>query len=146
MGSTTKIKTMNNNNEIGSSVLSKEKASKPPKSHGNSTSHLVYIVFGSLLLDLLAFTIILPLLPSILERYRVDDSSGLYVRLSAQIKYFQELVGAPEKYNSVLFGGFLGSMFSFLQFVISPIMGGLSDRYGRRPIMLISLVSNPLRL
>lgn len=105
------------------------------------TDPAVYIVFISLLLDLLAFTIILPLLPSILEMYRVNDSSGLYVQLRAQVKYFQELVGAPEKYSSVLFGGFLGSMFSFLQFVVSPIMGGLSDYYGRKPIMLISLVS-----
>lgn len=105
------------------------------------TDPAVYIVFTSLLLDLLAFTIILPLLPSILEMYRLNDSSGLYVQLRAQVKYFQELVGAPEKYSSVLFGGFLGSMFSFLQFIASPIMGGLSDYYGRKPIMLISLVS-----
>lgn len=106
-----------------------------------SKSHRsVYIVFISLLLDLLAFTIILPLLPTILERYRLNDSSGLYLKLSTQIKYFQELVGAPERYSSVLFGGLLGSMFSFLQFVISPIMGGLSDYYGRKPIMLLSLV------
>lgn len=109
---------------------------------GNDKTHKsIYIIFLSLLLDLLAFTIILPLLPTILERYRNDDSSGLYVRLSSQIRYFQELVGAPDKYSSVLFGGFLGSMFSFLQFIVSPIMGALSDCYGRKPILLISLVS-----
>lgn len=105
------------------------------------THKTVYVIFISLLLDLLAFTIILPLLPTILERYRLNDSSGFYVSLSAQIGYFQRLVGAPDKYNSVLFGGFLGSMFSFLQFVVSPIMGALSDCYGRKPILLISLVS-----
>lgn len=105
------------------------------------THKTVYVIFISLLLDLLAFTIILPLLPTILERYRLNDSSGFYVSLSAHIGYFQRLVGAPDKYNSVLFGGFLGSMFSFLQFVVSPIMGALSDCYGRKPILLISLVS-----
>lgn len=109
----------------------------PVKTHKS-----VYVIFASLLLDLLAFTIILPLLPTILESYRKNDSSGLYALLSSQIKYFQELVGAPDRYSSVLFGGFLGSMFSFLQFVISPIMGALSDCYGRKPIMLISLVSD----
>ncbi|KAJ9578740.1 hypothetical protein L9F63_005029, partial [Diploptera punctata] len=36
--------------------------------------------------------------------------------------------------------GFLGSMFSFLQFLASPVVGGLSDVYGRKPIMLICLV------
>lgn len=107
----------------------------------NKTHKSVYIIFVSLLLDLLAFTIILPLLPTILERYRHDDSSGLYVHLSSQIRYFQELLGAPDRYSSVLFGGFLGSMFSFLQFVASPIMGALSDCYGRKPILLFSLVS-----
>lgn len=107
------------------------------------THKSVYVVFASLLLDLLAFTIILPLLPTILERYRKNDSSGLYAMLSSQIKYFQVLVGAPDRYSSVLFGGLLGSMFSFLQFIISPIMGALSDCYGRKPIMLISLVSEP---
>lgn len=113
------------------------------KKEVNDKTHKgVYHIFFSLLLDLLAFTIILPLLPTILERYRHDDSSGLYIQLSSQIRYFQEMVGAPDKYSSVLFGGFLGSMFSFLQFVVSPIMGALSDCYGRKPILLISLVSN----
>lgn len=111
------------------------------KMENTKTNKSVHIIFVSLLLDLLAFTIILPLLPTILERYRQDDSSNLYVRLSSQIRYFQELLGAPDRYSSVLFGGFLGSMFSFLQFIVSPIMGALSDCYGRKPILLLSLVS-----
>lgn len=100
----------------------------------------VYIVFISLLLDLLAFTMILPLLPSLLDHYRQNDSSGLYSWLSQKIYHFQILVGAPEKFNSVLFGGFLGSMFSFLQFVASPIVGGISDVVGRKPVMIVCLV------
>lgn len=111
------------------------------KSKDSSKTHpTVYIVFVSLLLDLLAFTMILPLLPSLLEHYRVNDKSGLYATLSNSIQYFRQLVGAPERYTSVLFGGFLGSMFSFLQFVVSPIAGGLSDYYGRKRILLISLL------
>lgn len=107
----------------------------PSKTHKS-----VYIVFLSLLFDLLAFTMILPLLPSLLEHYKHNDDSGLYGKLSKGIEYFQNLVGAPEKYNSVLFGGVLGSMFSFLQFLASPIVGGLSDCYGRRPVLLVCLV------
>lgn len=126
----------------GTDQQQQHSSTKKQEGSGSDKTHKsVYIIFLSLLLDLLAFTIILPLLPTILERYRNDDSSGLYVRLSAQIRYFQELVGAPDKYSSVLFGGFLGSMFSFLQFIVSPIMGALSDCYGRKPILLISLVS-----
>lgn len=99
------------------------------------------IVFISLLLDLLGFTMILPLFPSLLEHYRENDKWGVYTWLSKQIYYFQNLVGAPERFNSILFGGFLGSMYSFLQFVASPIVGGLSDVFGRKIIMQICLVS-----
>lgn len=101
----------------------------------------VYMIFMSLLLDLLAFTVILPLLPSLLDHYRLNDSSGgLYPFLLGKVRYFQQLVGAPDRFNSVLFGGFLGSLFSFLQFVASPLVGGLSDAYGRKPVMLFCVV------
>uniref|UniRef100_A0A6P7GKR6 Major facilitator superfamily domain-containing protein 10 n=1 Tax=Diabrotica virgifera virgifera TaxID=50390 RepID=A0A6P7GKR6_DIAVI len=101
---------------------------------------MVYVIFISLLLDLFAFTMILPLLPSLLDHYKINDSKGLYNWLSSQIHEFQILVGAPEEYNSVLFGGFLGSLFSFLQFLAAPICGGLSDIIGRKTIMVICLV------
>ncbi|XP_019872376.1 major facilitator superfamily domain-containing protein 10 [Aethina tumida] len=100
----------------------------------------VYIVFISLLLDLLAFTIILPLFPSLLEHYRTNDNTGLYTWLTNKIKYFQEAVGAPEKFSSVLFGGFLGSMFSFLQFIASPIVGAISDVIGRKTVMIMCMI------
>lgn len=100
----------------------------------------VYIVFISLLLDLLAFTMILPLFPALLEYYSANDDIGLYTWLSTQVAYFQRLVGAPEKFNGVLFGGCLGSMFSFLQFIASPIVGSISDVVGRKPVMICSLV------
>lgn len=110
------------------------------KSGDSTKTHpTVYVVFFSLLLDLLAFTMILPLLPSLLEHYRLNDKMGLYSSLSNSVKFFSSLVGAPERYTSVLFGGFLGSMFSFLQFLVSPIAGGFSDYYGRKPILLLSL-------
>ncbi|ENN81197.1 hypothetical protein YQE_02387, partial [Dendroctonus ponderosae] len=99
-----------------------------------------YVVFISLLLDLLAFTMILPLLPSLLDHYRENDTTGLYSWLSRQVYFFQKMVGAPDKFNSVLFGGFLGSMFSFLQFVTSPIIGGISDVVGRKIVMLVCMV------
>ncbi|XP_018565649.1 major facilitator superfamily domain-containing protein 10 [Anoplophora glabripennis] len=103
-------------------------------------SPTVYIVFVSLLLDLLAFTMILPLLPSLLEHYRINDSTGLYTWLSHKINYFQQFVGAPERFSTVLFGGFLGSMFSFLQFVAAPIFGGISDVIGRKKVMIACLI------
>jgi hypothetical protein len=44
------------------------------------------------------------------------------------VEIFRSWVGAPAEVNTVLFGGFLGSIFSFLQFLASPVIGGLSDR------------------
>lgn len=133
--------TANNNNDLPSTKVIENGNSKHDiQDKSNKTHPLVYTVFISLLLDLLAFTMILPLLPSLLEHYRINDKLGLYNSLSQSVQYFQKLVGAPDKYNSVLFGGFLGSMFSFLQFLASPIVGGLSDCYGRKPMMMICLV------
>ena len=137
--------TVNSLTKRTSSGKENEKSTKQSNVHtkdqSSKTHPTVYIVFISLLLDLLAFTMILPLLPSLLEYYRLNDKAGLYQSLSNSVKFFQELVGAPDKFNSVLFGGFLGSMFSFLQFIVSPIVGGLSDCYGRKPIMMVCLVS-----
>jgi hypothetical protein len=76
-------------------------------SFGSMRTHpTVHIVFVSLLLDLLAFTMILPLLPSLLDHYSLNDSpNGLYPWLLGKVRYFQEFVGAPDRFNSVLFGG-----------------------------------------
>jgi len=96
------------------------------------------VVFVGLLIDLLAFTLILPLFPSLIAHYRQNDSSGLFAFLETKVEHFRLLVGAPAEFNTVLFGGLLGSLFSFLQFIASPIIGGLSDRFGRKPLLLAS--------
>lgn len=102
---------------------------------------MVYIIFCSLLIDLLAFTVILPLMPALMDYYQKSDPpDGLYSYCVTLIKNFQLKVGSPDKFNSVLFGGFLGSMFSFLQFVVSPLVGGFSDTYGRKPVLIICLI------
>ncbi|XP_055616905.1 major facilitator superfamily domain-containing protein 10 [Toxorhynchites rutilus septentrionalis] len=108
---------------------------------GSTKTHpSAYLIFVSLLLDLLAFTMILPLLPSMLEYYKKNDTGGLYGYLSDSIRSFQHWLGAPERFNSVLFGGALGSLFSFLQFIVSPIAGGLSDIYGRKPVLILCAI------
>lgn len=64
-----------------------------------------YVVFISLLFDLLAFTMILPLFPSLLDYYKQNDSGGLYQWLEDHISIFQKIIGVPDKFNGVLFGG-----------------------------------------
>ncbi|XP_071448416.1 major facilitator superfamily domain-containing protein 10 [Hetaerina americana] len=117
-----------------------DKSMKTQDTHKMGKTHpMVHVVFVSLLLDLLAFTMILPLLPSLLDLYSQNDSSGLYPYLLEKVRFFQHMLGAPDRFNSVLFGGFLGSLFSFLQYVASPMVGGFSDAYGRKPAMLLCL-------
>ncbi|XP_076165230.1 major facilitator superfamily domain-containing protein rtet isoform X2 [Ptiloglossa arizonensis] len=100
----------------------------------------VQVVFISLLLDLLAFTVILPLLPSLLDYYKdIEHNEGLYFKILHYIQHARKLFDAPDKVSTVLYGGFLGSMYSFLQFLGSPIVGALSDIYGRKPLMLFCL-------
>jgi len=98
------------------------------------------VVFIGLLLDLLAFTLILPLFPALIAHYRDNDDSGLFKLLEDKVDVFRKIVGAPPQFNTVLFGGFLGSIFSFLQFLASPVVGGLSDRFGRKPLLILTTI------
>uniref|UniRef100_A0AAQ5ZKV3 Major facilitator superfamily (MFS) profile domain-containing protein n=1 Tax=Amphiprion ocellaris TaxID=80972 RepID=A0AAQ5ZKV3_AMPOC len=103
------------------------------------SSKVIRIVFVVLLLDLLGFTLILPLLPSILDHY-AQTEDGVYQSLQSVVDWFRQAVGIPleKKYNSVLFGGLIGSLFSLLQFLSSPVTGALSDRHGRRPLLILT--------
>ncbi|TKS78426.1 Major facilitator superfamily domain-containing protein 10 [Collichthys lucidus] len=103
------------------------------------SSKVIYIVFVILLLDLLGFTLILPLLPSILDHY-AQMGDVVYQSLQSVVDWFREAVGIPleKKYNAVLFGGLIGSLFSLLQFLSSPLTGALSDRHGRRPLLILT--------
>ncbi|XP_051551997.1 major facilitator superfamily domain-containing protein 10-like isoform X1 [Myxocyprinus asiaticus] len=114
---------------------------KTASAEDTRSSRVIRVVFLALLLDLLGFTLILPLLPSILDHYsQIGDS--VYQSLQSIVDWFRGAVGVPmeTKYNSVLFGGLIGSLYSLLQFLSSPITGALSDDYGRKPLLLLTTV------
>ncbi|XP_029036786.1 major facilitator superfamily domain-containing protein 10 [Osmia bicornis bicornis] len=101
----------------------------------------IQVVFISLILDLLAFTMILPLLPALLDYYKeIESDESMYFKILRYIQSTRKFFDAPDKVNTVLYGGFLGSMYSFLQFLGSPIVGALSDIYGRKPLMMFCLI------
>lgn len=60
-----------------------------------------------------------------------------------QIQIFKEIIGGGTnpKWDLVLLGGALGSLYSFLQFAASPFIGAFSDRFGRRKTLLVTMVS-----
>ncbi|XP_075426582.1 major facilitator superfamily domain-containing protein 10 [Ascaphus truei] len=105
------------------------------------SQRVITVVFLALLLDLLGFTLILPLLPSILDHYG-KTNDNLYQTLQHTVDWFATSVGVPQerKYNSVLFGGLIGSIFSLLQFICSPLTGAASDYLGRRRVLMITVV------
>ncbi|MDE0987263.1 MAG: MFS transporter, partial [Schleiferiaceae bacterium] len=69
------------------------------------------VLFLTIFLDLMGFGLIIPILP-----------------------IYAKTLGATDAIV-----GLLGASFSIMQFVFASFWGGLSDRYGRRPIMLISI-------
>ncbi|GAB7362399.1 hypothetical protein MBLNU230_g2723t1 [Neophaeotheca triangularis] len=105
------------------------------------------VLFISLLLDLISFTFILPLFPKLLEFYRnleTGDDSSVLSRVLYGLNTYKNSFSRPinDRYDIVLLGGALGSLFSFCQAIASPIIGTLSDKYGRRTALLWSMAGN----
>ena len=101
------------------------------------------IVFLTLFLDLVGFSIIFPLFPAMLEYYLPHGAgdSSLLGQLVGQLAGWAEASGAedPRLMTAVLFGGILGSLYSVLQFLCAPLWGAWSDRVGRRKVLLITI-------
>ncbi|MFH1807972.1 MAG: TCR/Tet family MFS transporter [Pseudomonadota bacterium] len=76
---------------------------------------MVFIVV-TLLLDVIGLGIIIPVLPHLVEHMLGDDASR-----------------AAEVY------GLLASSYAVMQFLFAPVLGALSDRFGRRPVLLVAL-------
>lgn len=96
-----------------------------------------------LFLDLMGFTLIFPLVPDMLEHYLAQArhlaGDGWLI---AAGDYLQSLLPADRQddrvYLIVLLGGVLSALYSFIQFLAAPYWGRLSDRIGRRPVLLLT--------
>jgi MFS family permease len=98
----------------------------------------VGIVFLTIFLDLVGFSVILPLFPAMLKYYFHEaQAGGLLAGFLATAHHLAP--GAGEVQVAVLFGGLLGSLYSVLQFFFSPFWGHLSDRWGRRKVLLVTV-------
>jgi DHA1 family tetracycline resistance protein-like MFS transporter len=83
-----------------------------PKARG-----AVIVVAISVFLNFTGFTLILPVIPFLVGRYVAPEQVGLYV-------------------------GLIVSVFALCAFGAAPVLGALSDRYGRRPILMLSLLGS----
>jgi len=75
----------------------------------------VAFIFLTILLDMMALGLIAPILPKLVESF-VDNDTARAARVF----------------------GLFGTAWALMQFVFSPILGSLSDRFGRRPVVLLS--------
>ncbi|MBB4272551.1 TCR/Tet family MFS transporter [Rhizobium mongolense] len=78
----------------------------------------LFLVFMILFLDVIGIAIIMPVLPA----------------------YLEELTGGTIS-DAALDGGWLLVVYAGMLFLFSPLLGNLSDRFGRRPILLLSVVT-----
>lgn len=67
------------------------------------------------------------------------DVAGLGIIIPVVPRLIQELTGGSIS-DAAQYGGWLISSYAVMQFLCAPIMGGLSDRWGRRPVLLASLL------
>ncbi len=81
-------------------------------------SAAIGFIFITMLIDIIGIGIIIPVIPKLLQELNHSDISE-----AAQL------------------GGWLAFAYAFTQFLCAPLMGSLSDKYGRRPILLISLLA-----
>lgn len=77
-------------------------------------------IFITVLLDAIGIGIIIPIMPEIIKRF-----------------------GTSPQFVSTYFGYFI-SVYALMQFLASPFLGALSDKYGRRPVLLLSLLGGGL--
>lgn len=98
-----------------------------------------------------SFTFILPLFPKLLEFYRnlecpQQNANSVLNRLLRGLNAYKNAFARPinDRYDIILLGGALGSLFSFLQAIAAPFIGRLSDAYGRRTALLWCMLGNLL--
>ena len=70
----------------------------------------------------------------------VIDAMGIGLIMPVMPNLLREVAGT-DLANAALWGGVLTTVFAVMQFVFGPIIGNLSDAFGRRPVLLISLVA-----
>jgi len=105
------------------------------------TRSILNIMFIVLFLDLVGFSIIFPLFPAMMKYYiSIQGREGLF---GSVLNFIESLAGqagtSKESAVIVLFGGFLVFLYSILQFLMAPVAGALSDRFGRKPILVIAV-------
>src|SRR6202012_4358066 len=68
------------------------------------------------------------------------DTIGLGIIIPVSPKLISELTGQGLS-EAARWGGWLMFVFALMQFLCAPLIGNLSDRFGRRPVLILALVA-----
>jgi MFS family permease len=98
------------------------------------------VIFLTLYIDLIGFSIIFPLGPDLLHHYlQLEGTGGVLGWLLSHIEKIALALGNKSHLPEVLFGGIVSSLFSIMQFVFAPFWGSVSDKRGRRGVLLLTV-------
>lgn len=84
----------------------------------NTKKAAVGFIFLTLVIDIVGLGIIIPVIPQLIEG----------------------LLHTHDLSKASLYGGWMTFLYATMQFLFAPLIGSLSDKYGRRPVLLISLL------
>ncbi|WP_436397902.1 TCR/Tet family MFS transporter [Roseobacter sp. S98] len=76
----------------------------------------VLFILTTVMIDAMGIGLIIPVMPDLIQEVRAGNLA-----------------------QAALWGGILSTVFAVMQFLFGPVLGGLSDRFGRRPVLLVSL-------
>ena len=77
----------------------------------------IYVVLLIVMIDAIGIGLIMPVMPDLLQE-----------------------LGGSTLANAAIWGGILSTVFAAMQFLFGPLVGNISDRFGRRKVLLISLL------
>jgi DHA1 family tetracycline resistance protein-like MFS transporter len=76
----------------------------------------VFVILATVMIDAMGIGLIIPVMPDLIQEVTGGDLG-----------------------SAAVWGGILSTVFAFMQFLCGPLLGNLSDRFGRRPVLLVSL-------